>query len=478
MNIKTIVGLEIHAQLNSKTKAFCTCLNDNNLEPNTATCPGCLGMPGALPIINKEVVRLAIKAGLAFNCDINKESTFERKKYFYPDLPKGYQITQSEIPICSDGYIEVDDINGNIKKINIERIQIEEDTGKSLHSNDGFVYMDYNRSGAPLIEIITKPDINSAKEAKEFLIKLRNTLTHLGVNDGKMEDGSLRCDVNVNIENIDNSERTSIIEIKNINSFSAVEKTIEFEINRQIKLLENGEMEIRSTRRWDDSIGETVLMREKLSADDYMYSQDGDIPNLVVSEELVDEIRKSMPELIDERKERLVREYNITEYEANILSSDTHLSNYFEEVAKKIDNYELISNYIINDLLRRMNDGNISIDELKFTQEEFADLLNFLDKDEINNNTAKKVFRLMFEEGINPSVYIKENNLIQIADTSEIENYVIEVLSENPDSIKQYLEGKDRILGFLVGQVMKKSKGKANPVLVNELLIKEIKNHQ
>lgn len=476
MNNKTIVGLEIHAQLNSKTKAFCTCLNDNNLEPNTATCPGCLGMPGALPIINKEVVILAIKAGLAFNCKINNESTFERKKYFYPDLPKGYQITQSEIPICSDGYIEVKDSNGKNKKINIERIQIEEDTGKSLHSNDGFVYMDYNRSGAPLIEIITKPDINSPQEAREFLIKLRNTLTHLGVNDGKMEDGSLRCDVNVNILNELTGEKTSIIEVKNINSFSAVEKTIEFEVVRQTKLLESGANEVRSTRRWDDSLGETVIMREKLSADDYMYSKDGDIPNLVVSDELIDEIKNSMPELIEEKNLRLQSEYKLSEYDAGIISSDTDLSNYFEKIAEKINNYDLISNFIINDLLRRMNDEGSTIEDLRFTHLEFINLLNYLDKGEINNNTAKKVFRKMFEEGVNPSKYISDNNLIQIGDESEIENMVKEVLTENPDSIKQYLEGKDRILGFLVGQVMKKSKGKANPQLVNELIKSNIKN--
>lgn len=478
MNYKTIVGLEIHAQLNSKTKAFCTCLNDNNLEPNTATCPGCLGMPGALPIINKEVVRLAIKAGIAFNCTINKESTFERKKYFYPDLPKGYQITQAEIPICSDGFIEVEGVNGESKKIRIQRIQIEEDTGKSIHSNDGFVYMDYNRSGAPLVEIVTYPDISSPKEAREFLTKLRNTLTHLDINDGKMEDGSLRCDVNINIVNEKSGEKSSIIEVKNINSFSAVEKTIEFEVNRQISIMESGEKEVRSTRRWDDAIGETILMRKKLSADDYMYSQDGDVPNLLITDELIDELRKSMPELLEEKKERFLREYNINEYDANILCSDSDLSNYFENVATKLPNHELVSNFIINDLLRRINDELSSIQNLKFSTEQFVDLLKYVDEEKINNNTAKKVFRLMFEEGIDPSEYIKENNLIQIADVSEIENFVKEVLAENPESIKQYLDGKDRILGFLVGQVMKKSKGKANPKLVNELLINEIKSHQ
>ncbi len=478
MGIKTIVGLEIHAQLNSKTKAFCTCLNDNNLEPNTATCPGCLGMPGALPVLNKEVVELAIKAGLAFNSTINKESTFERKKYFYPDLPKGYQITQDRTPICSEGYIEVKDEENNPKKIRIQRIQIEEDTGKSIHSNDGFVYMDYNRSGAPLVEIITYPDINSPKEAREFLIKLRNTLTHLGINDGKMEDGSLRCDVNVNLLDENTKEKTNIIEIKNINSFSAVEKTIDFEIKRQLELMNSGETEVRSTRRWDDSIGETVLMREKFSADDYMYSKDGDVPNLVVSDELIERIRDNMPELIEERKERLIKEYNISAYDANIISCDTGLSNYFEEIAKNLGNNELASNFIINDLLRRLNDEDISIEDLKFKKDDFVNLLRYVDKDEINNNTAKKVFRLMFEEGIDPVDYIKENNLVQIGDASEIEKFVKEVLDENPDFIQQYLDGKDRIIGFLVGQVMKKSKGKANPKLVNELLLKEIKNNQ
>lgn len=473
MNFKTIVGLEIHAQLNSKTKAFCSCLNDNNLEPNTATCPGCLGMPGSLPVINKEVIILAIKAGLALNCTINKVSTFERKKYFYPDLTKGYQITQAEIPICSDGYIEIENSQNNIKKIRIERIHIEEDTGKSIHSNDGYVYMDYNRSGSPLIEIVTKPDINSPKEARDFLIKLRDTLKHLEINDGKMEEGSLRCDVNVNIAS--DIGKTNIIEIKNMNSFSAVEKAIEFEVERQKKIFLDGKKEVRSTRRWDDSMNETVLMREKYSTDDYMYSKDGDLPNLIIEDSLIEKIKESIPELVDERKARLLSEYKITEYDADIISSSTPLSNYFEEIAIIIDNHELLANFIINDLLRRINDDKSTLDDLKFTKGDFINLLTYLDQDKINNNTAKKVFRLMFEEGIDPIKYIVNNNLLQIEDSSEIEQYVNEIINANPESIKQYLEGKDRVLGFLIGQVMKKSKGKANPKLVNEMIINRIK---
>lgn len=476
MSYKTIVGLEIHAQLNSKTKAFCTCKNESGLEPNTSTCPGCLGMPGALPVLNQEVVDLAIKAGLAFNCKINRESTFERKKYFYPDLTKGYQITQQKTPICEEGYIFIENSEGEDKKVRIQRIQIEEDTGKSIHNNNGFAYMDFNRAGAPLVEIVTHPDLNSGKEARDFLIKLKNTLVYLDINDGKMEDGSLRCDVNVNIVDEESGKASSIIEVKNINSFSAVEKTIDYEIERQKRLLEEGKIEVRSTRRWDDSSSKTILMREKYSPDDYKYSFDGNIPNLIVDDELINNIKENMPELIEEKEIRFMNQYNLSEYDSEILSSDKELAEYFEKVAKRINNYELISNFMINDLLRRLNDEEIHISELKFTIDEFVELLELLENKKINNNTAKKVFRLMFEDGINPTEYIKENNLIQMDDTDAMEGFVDEVLKENPDTIEQYLSGKDRVLGFLVGQVMKKSKGKANPQVVNKLLLEKIKN--
>lgn len=478
MKFKTIVGLEIHSQLNSKTKAFCSCVNEYGLEPNTATCPGCLGMPGALPVLNNEVVDLAIMAGLAFNCDINLESTFERKKYFYPDLAKGYQITQGEIPICENGYITVLDENNKDKNIRIQRIQIEEDTGKALHNSDDFAYMDYNRSGAPLVEIITYPDINSSKEAKEFLTKLKNTLQYLDINTGRMEEGSLRCDVNINLVNLETDERTSIIEIKNINSFSAVEKTIEFEIERQKELLLNNEFEVRSTRRWDDSIQETMLMREKFSSDDYKLSYDGDIPTLVIDEDIIEAVRNKMPELIEEKTNRFIKEYELSKYDAEILTSDKKISEFFENSTVNVKNKTLLANFTINELLRRLHEEESSIDNLKFTLEDFSKLLNLVDEDKINNNTAKKVFRVMFEEGIDPIKYVEENNMIQIDDKSEIDEYVNQVLNENPDSIEQYLSGKDRILGFLVGQVMKLSKGKANPQLVNKLILEKIKKSQ
>lgn len=475
MSYKTVVGLEIHAQLSTNTKSFSADPNKFGLDPNTATYIGSLGMPGAIPVLSREAVEYAIMAGLGFNCNINKESTFERKKYFYPDLPAGYQVTQVDTPIASDGYIIVKDLEENDKKIRIQRIQIEEDTGKSLHDGGEFAYLDYNRSGATLVEIVSYPDINSPEEAKEFLTKLRNTLRFLEISDGKMEEGSLRCDVNVNVIDEKNNKKSSIIEVKNVGSISAVGKVIEYEANRQIELLEKNETEVRSTRRWDDEVNETVLMRQKFTADNFNYSYDGDVPNLIIDDEIINSVREKMPELSDEKRERFIKEYKLSEYDASILSNDKDISIYYEEVNKLVNDSTLVANYIINELLRRLNDENIEIKDLRFKENNFSDLLNLLKENKINNNTAKKVFRAMFEEGIEPISYIEENNLIQVSDEGFIDSIVDEVLAENPETIEQYLSGKDRVLGFLVGQVMKKSKGKANPSVVNEIILSKIK---
>lgn len=474
MNIETIIGLEIHVQLKTKTKAFCGCKNEYGNEPNTTVCPICLGLPGALPVLNKEAVNYSIMAGLAFNCDINEVSTMDRKKYLYPDLTKGYQLSQYEVPICSNGFIEIMDEQGNNKKIRLFQIQMEEDTGKSIHNPDNTAFLDFNRCGVPLIEIVSAPDMSSGFEARAFLEKLKNTLVHLDVSDCKMEEGSLRCDVNVNIKDLDTGKKTNVIEIKNLNSFRAVEKAINFEVARQSELLKNDLSELKATRRWNDDRNETILMREKYTQEDYRFSPDGDIPNIHVSDENIEAIRSQMPELIEEKAERFVEEYGISAYEAEIIASNKELSKYFEEATKFVKNYKLVTNFIINELLRRIKDEDGSFENLRFSKEQLAKLLEYLDKDEINNNTAKRVFREMFENGIDPTKYIKENSLIQISDESEIVKIVEEVISENQESVDSYLAGKDRALGFLVGQVMKRSKGKANPAKVNELLLELI----
>lgn len=474
MNIETIIGLEIHVQLKTKTKAFCGCKNEYGNEPNTTVCPICLGLPGALPVLNKEAVNYSIMAGLAFNCDINEVSTMDRKKYLYPDLTKGYQLSQYEVPICSNGFIEIMDEQGNNKKIRLFQIQMEEDTGKSIHNPDNTAFLDFNRCGVPLIEIVSAPDMSSEFEARAFLEKLKNTLVHLDVSDCKMEEGSLRCDVNVNIKDLDTGKKTNVIEIKNLNSFRAVEKAINFEVARQTELLMNDLSELKATRRWNDDRNETILMREKYTQEDYRFSPDGDIPNIHVSDENIEAIRSQMPELIEEKAERFVEEYGISAYEAEIIASNKELSKYFEEATKFVKNYKLVTNFIINELLRRIKDEDGSFENLRFSKEQLAKLLEYLDKDEINNNTAKRVFREMFENGIDPTKYIKENSLIQISDESEIVKIVEEVISENQESVDSYLAGKDRALGFLVGQVMKRSKGKANPAKVNELLLELI----
>ncbi len=474
MNIETIIGLEIHVQLKTKTKAFCGCKNEYGNEPNTTVCPICLGLPGALPVLNKEAVNYSIMAGLSFNCDINEVSTMDRKKYLYPDLTKGYQLSQYEVPICSNGFIEIMDEQGNNKKIRLFQIQMEEDTGKSIHNPDNTAFLDFNRCGVPLIEIVSAPDMSSGFEARAFLEKLKNTLVHLDVSDCKMEEGSLRCDVNVNIKDLDTGKKTNVIEIKNLNSFRAVEKAINFEVARQSELLMNDLSELKATRRWNDDRNETILMREKYTQEDYRFSPDGDIPNIHVSDENIEAIRSQMPELIEEKAERFVEEYGISAYEAEIIASNKELSKYFEEATKFVKNYKLVTNFIINELLRRIKDEDGSFENLRFSKEQLAKLLEYLDKDEINNNTAKRVFREMFENGIDPTKYIKENSLIQISDESEIVKIVEEVISENQESVDSYLAGKDRALGFLVGQVMKRSKGKANPSKVNELLLELI----
>lgn len=472
MNYQTIVGLEIHVELSTKTKAFCSCANEFGGEPNTRVCPTCLGLPGGLPVLNKNVVNYSVMAGLALNCHIAKKSKFDRKNYFYPDLTKGFQITQDDMAICSEGYLEIEGEEG-LKKVGIFKVQMEEDTGKSLHTEENETLMDYNRCGVPLIEIVSKPDMNSGKEARLFLEKLKSTLKYIGVSDVKMEEGSLRCDVNVNVLDKTTNKKTQVTEVKNINSFRGVEKAIDFEVNRHIELLKNGEDEVKTTRRWDDVNNKTVLMREKYTVADYRFAPEGDLLEVVLTDDWIDDIKDKLPELPEEKKKRFIKDYKLPEYDAEVLTSSQQLADYYEEVAKRFDDTAMISNWIMTEILRRVDNVEESFD-LPFAPEDLVELLQTIKDGKINNNAGKKVLREMFETGKKPKTIIEEQGLIQISDTSEIETIVETVLGENAQSIEDYKAGKDRAFGFLVGQVMKASRGKANPQVVNELLKKKL----
>lgn len=474
MAYKTIIGLEIHVELKTKTKMFCHCKNEFGEEANTNVCPICLGLPGALPQVNEEAINYAIKAGLAMNCKIHQHTRFDRKSYFYADLVKGYQITQDELPLCYEGYVNIEDEDGNDKKIRLIRIHVEEDTGKSLHTDKGETLLDYNRSGVPLIEIVTYPDMNSAKEAREFLEKLKATVIYLGVSDGKMEEGSLRCDVNVNVVDTETGVKTNISEIKNIGSFRGVEKAIDFEVSRHIALLEKGENTKKETRRWDELKGESILMREKIKANDYRYAPDGDIPPMDISDEMIDAVRKEMPELPDEKVARLMKDYGVSKDDAKTLSLDVSLANYYEELAKKVGNNALALNWLLGDVLRRLKEDNKSVDQMPFAIEDLEKLLTLVKTNKINNNAGKKVLQEMFKAPEDPEAIVKRLGLVQVTDEGAIEAVVDKVLEANPQSIEDFKNGKSRAFGFLVGQVMKEMKGKGNPQIINELLNKKL----
>lgn len=473
MEFEAVIGLEVHAELSTKTKIYCGCTTEFGGKPNTHVCPVCLGLPGSLPKLNKKVVDYAIKAGLALNCRINKVSKMDRKNYFYPDCPKNYQITQDEVPLCGEGYIEIELSNGEKKRIGVERIHIEEDAGKLLHTKVGTL-VDYNRAGVPLIEIVSKPDMRTPEEATLYLQKLRSILSSIEVSDCKMEEGSLRCDGNISIRPNGSKEFGVRSEIKNMNSFKALEKALSYEYGRHIEAVNNGEKLEQETRRWDEANNVTALMRSKEKANDYRYFPEGDLVTINVPDEWIEEIRKTIPELPHEKAERFVKEYDIPKYDAGVLTLTMTMANFFEETAKASGDAKAASNWLMGDISRLLNENAMSVEELKFTPAHLAELIKLISSGTISNNIGKKVVEEMFKTGKAPKLIVEEKGLVQNNDEGAILDVVNKVIAENPKSIEDYKNGKKRAIGFLVGIVMKETKGKANPQIVNKLVNEQV----
>ena len=477
---EAVIGLECHCQLLTNSKLFCSCSTRFGEPANMNTCPVCLGLPGALPVLNRAAVAMAVKAGLGLNCTINPESQWSRKNYFYPDLPKGYQISQYDRPIAEHGFIEIR-VNGEAKKIGVQRIHMEEDAGKSLH--EGFpdssrnTYLDYNRSGVPLVEIVTRPDIRSSEEAYDYLTRLKEILEYLDVCDGNMEEGSLRCDANVSIRLKGAEKFGTRTELKNINSFRFVRKAIDFELNRQIEVLESGGRIVQETRLWNSDEERTVSMRSKEEAHDYRYFPDPDLPLLVLDEEWLSGIHKSMVELPEARRRRFIEAYATSDYDAGVLTMTRALAEFFDEAARLSGQPKAAANWIMGDLLRFFKDANLDMKDLSaspVTPKMLADMILLVEKGTISGKIAKTVMEEMYKTGKAPAAIVEEKGLVQISNSGELEAIVDNVMTQHADAVAQFRSGKQGSLAFLVGQVMKATQGRANPQTVNELLRKRL----
>ena len=469
-----VVGLEVHAELSTKTKIFCSCKTSFGEKENTHICPVCMALPGALPKLNEKVVEYAVKAGLATNCTISKDSKNDRKNYFYPDLPKSYQISQFDKPLCNNGYIEIEDDNGNLKKVRILRIHIEEDAGKLNHNEfSGGSLVDLNRAGVPLIEIVSEPDIRSSGEADRYLKKLKSILQYINVSDCKMEEGSLRADVNVSVHK-KNEPFGTRHEMKNMNSFKSIQRAIEYEKETQIEANENGEEVVQETMRWDDLQGRTYSMRNKEDAQDYRYFPEPDLVAIKLSDEYIENIKKNLPEMPEVRKKRSMEELKLSEKDANALTSSKAYSDIFEKAGALCKNYKAVCNWLTSDIARILNEKEMEPDQIPFTAENLAELVELIDKGTISTSIGKKVLEELFENPRSPKQIIEEKGLVQISDENQIKKVVEEILANNSQSVADYKAGKDRALGFLVGQAMKQTKGKANPKMLNEMFLKEL----
>jgi aspartyl-tRNA(Asn)/glutamyl-tRNA(Gln) amidotransferase subunit B len=477
---ESVIGLEVHAQMLTQSKAFCACSTQFGREPNHNVCPICLGMPGTLPVLNKKLVEFIILMGLATNCSIRPYSVFARKNYFYPDLPKGYQISQYEQPLCENGYIEIersDTGEGGSKRIGIARIHMEEDAGKSIHDQDPDTLIDINRSGVPLIEIVSEPDIGSAEEAYLYLSMIKKIVTYLGICDGNMEEGSLRCDANVSVRIKGETQFGTKTEVKNLNSFRYVEKALNYEINRQIDILESGERVVQETLLWDADNAEVIPMRSKEEAHDYRYFPDPDLVPVTVNEPWIESIRRRLPELPAERRDRFMKEYKLPKYDADVLTSTRDLADYFEASLRSLKENgtkgaKTVSNWVMGDVLRAANERHIGMDEFPIPPSSIAELIDLINDGTISGKIAKDVFEYMLIESKAPGEIVREKELIQISDREEIEQLVRKIIGEYPDQVDDYRKGKVKVLGFFVGKIMGATRGKANPHIVNDLVKK------
>ena len=467
---ETVIGLEVHVELATKTKIFCSCTTEFGGEENTHTCPVCTGMPGALPVLNRQVVNYAMAAGIALNCDITRYSKFDRKNYFYPDLPKAYQISQLYAPICQNGFVEIETENGK-KKIGIHEIHMEEDAGKLNHDPwEDVTLVDYNRGGTPLIEIVSEPDFRSAEEVIAYLEKLRLTLKYLGVSDCKMQEGSMRADVNLSVRPVGQKEFGTRTEMKNINSLKAIGRAIQYEAKRQIEVIEDGGRVVQETRRWDENKDATFAMRSKENAQDYRYFPDPDLVPIVIDDAWYNNIKDNIPEMAEAKCKRYTEELGLTDYDASVITSSKNLADIFEEAAEVCGKPKEVANWLMGDLLKLVNDNSQDIDEIKLSAHKLADLIGLVSDGVINRNTAKKVFEKVYLEDVDPKQYVEENSLGMISDQNVIKERIAGVLAANEQSVNDYKSGKQKAFGFIVGQTMREFKGKADPAVVNKLL--------
>lgn len=474
MEWETVMGLEVHTELLTKTKIFCGCGAGFGGAPNTNVCEVCSGMPGTLPVLNEKVVEFAVKTGLATNCEINRHNKFDRKNYFYPDLPKAYQISQLYEPICRNGKVEIKDENGETKFIGIHEIHMEEDAGKLVHDEfEDCTLVDYNRCGVPLLEIVSEPDFRTAAEVINYLTNLRAILQYLGVSDGKMQEGSLRADVNLSVRPKGSTEFGTRTEMKNINSFKAIERAIAYERERQIELIEDGGKVVQETRRWDDAKGITYAMRSKEDAQDYKYFPEPDIPPLEISEEYIEEIRKTLPELPAQKKARYINDFALPAKDVDTICADKYLVEVFEKTVELTDDPRESANFILVELMKLLKDNSVLSEDMKFEMASLGKIINLLKANKINRGVAKKVFEKVFTENVDPERYIDENSLSMVTDTGAIRSAVERVIAENEKSVSEYKSGKAQAFGFIMGQCMKALKGKANGKEVQDIL-KEI----